>query len=435
LTDKSLNLPLLQTAPYLLGFIAIITLLAGSYPALYLSAFSPIKIFKNNYHTPFAAQRIRQVLVVGQFVIGIALIQGVFIINQQLNFIGNKDLGYDPSAKIVIPLHTEEASERYDILRNELLKNPQIQAVGGTTSHPAEDNLSSFFYFKEGQNPDEGYHAYNAGITPEYMELMGFKLLAGRLFDRQRISSDTIRKAVITNKAMQGIGFDLDNVIGQNISMLFGEKVTFEVIGVIEDFHSNSLHHEMEGQVFDWSPEFPLYYVLAEFATQDMASTIASIEATWQDINPDNPFEFHFLKDQLQQQYQAEQRAGGLIFYATLLAVFIACLGLLGLASFATERRVKEIGIRKVLGASVSQIVTMLSKDFLLLVSIAMLLASPLAWWLCQQWLADFTFRIPLKWWMFLPAGVVAIGVALLTVGFQSLRAALANPVGSLRGE
>lgn len=436
LTDKSLSLPILQNVPYLLGFIGVITLLAGSYPALYLSSFSPSKIFKNNYSNQFSAQRIRQGLVVLQFVIGIGLIQGVFIINQQLNFIGNKDLGYDPSAKIVIPFNTEDAAERYDILRDELLENPQIQALGGTTSHPAEDNLSSFFYFKEGQNPDEGFHAYNAGVTPEYLEMMGFKVLAGRLFDRQRISSDTIRKAVITSTAMQGIGFEVNNVVGENISMMFGEdKLTFEVIGVIEDFHSNSLHYEVEGQVFDWSPEFPLSYAIADVETQDIASTLANIEATWQKINPNDPFEFHFLEDQLQQNYLAEQRASGLIFYATLLAIFISCLGLLGLASFATERRVKEIGIRKVLGASVGNIVGLLSKDFVALVLIALILASPIAWWLCQNWLEDFTFRIEMKWWMFLPAGIVAIVVALLTVSLQSVKAALANPIESLKNE
>ncbi|MEM8525315.1 MAG: FtsX-like permease family protein [Bacteroidota bacterium] len=320
-------------------------------------------------------------------------------------------------------------------MRNELLKNPQIQALGGTTSHPAEDNLSSFFYFKEGQNPDEGFHAYNAGVTPEYMEMMDFEVLAGRLFERQRMSSDTIRKAVITTTAMEGIGFDLDNVIGKNISIIFGEKVTFEVIGVIEDFHSNSLHHELEGQVFDWSPEFPLFYAIADIETENIASVIANIEKTWQQINPNDPFEFHFLEDQLQQNYLAEQRASGLIFYATLLAIFISCLGLLGLASFATERRVKEIGIRKVLGASVTNIVGLLSKDFLILVVIALILASPIAWWLCQSWLEDFTFRVEMKWWMFLPAGIIAIAIALLTVSLQSVKAALANPVESLKNE
>ena len=172
LTDKSLSLPLLSTAPYLLGFAGVITLLAGSYPAFYLSAFNPLKIFKNNYSNQFSAQRIRQSLVVLQFVIGIVLIQAVFVINQQLDFMSQKDLGYDPVAKIVIPLNTVTAANNYELLRNELLKNPQIQALGGTTTHPADDNLSSFFYFKEGQSPDEGFHAYNAGVTPEYLSLI-----------------------------------------------------------------------------------------------------------------------------------------------------------------------------------------------------------------------------------------------------------------------
>lgn len=437
LVDKNLTVNLLdfKVLGWLLIFILVTTFVAGSYPALYLSSFSPVKIFRNNFGNKLSSQQIRKGLVVLQFIISIALIQGILVINEQMSFIQSKNLGYDPEAKIVIPVSTWEVYEKFEPLRNELLKNNQIENIAAASSYPGEINLESYFYFKGGQTPDEGFHVYNSVVTPEFMEMMDFELVKGRFFDRSRLA-DTTRTAVISEAAMRGIGFNLDNVIGQRIFREWsGQRFEWEVIGVIKDYHARSLHSEIQGQVFDWNPSWVSNYIIASANTQNLPQLLNSMEQTWSKINPEVPFEFQFMEERLQQNYDADLRMSGLIFWGTLLAIFISCLGLLGLAAFAAERREKEIGVRKVLGASIPNIVAMLSKDFLKLIIIALIIAIPLSWYGMNQWLDDFAYRIDIQWWMFALAGIFAIGVTLLTVGFQSVKAALTNPIQSLRNE
>ncbi len=270
--------------------------------------------------------------------------------------------------------------------------------------------------------------------TPEYMQLMGFELLAGRLFDPNRLA-DTNSTVVITEAAMKGIGFDLDNAIGQDITLNWEENQTFKVIGVIKDYHAQSLHEEIEGQIYDWSPAWPTKYVMASIDPQNLPTLLSQLESTWEQFNPKEPFEFQFLEDRLQENYLAEQQMSQLVQWGTGLAILICCLGLLGLIGFAADRRAKEISIRKILGASVPNIITLLSKEFILLVLIAFVIAAPISWYLMTQWLNDFAYHITMPWWAFLLSAIVAIGITVLTIAFQSVKAAVGNPVDTLRSE
>lgn len=438
MVDKDLTQQSLDTSTvlgWLFGFILLVTLVAGSYPALYLSSFSPSKIFKNDFGNKLSSTQIRKGLVIIQFIISIALIQGILVINEQMNFISQRNLGFNPEAKIVFPVNTYEVFTRINPLRNELMKNNQINEVTATSDHANGSNMESYFYFKEGQTPDEGFHSLVTYATPEYMKMMDFELIKGRFFDRKRLA-DTTRTAVISEMTMHGMGFTLDSVIGQKIFMEWeGDRLEREIIGVVKDFHTGSLHYEIQGQIFDWSPDRIRNYIIASVSTENIPSLLKSIEQSWQKVNPDVPFESYFLDADLQKNYEADQRMNALIFWGTMLAIFISCLGLLGLAAFAAERREKEIGIRKILGASIVNIVSMLSKDFIKLVVIALVLATPIAWYGMNNWLQNFHYRIEMPWWSYALAGILAIVVAMGTIGFQSLRAASVNPVDSLRNE
>ena len=438
MVGKDLTLQSLDTSLVLgclIGFIFLVTLVAGSYPALYLSSFSPAKIFKNDFGSKLSSQQIRKGLVIIQFIISIALIQGILVINEQMDFINEQSLGFNPEAKIVLPINTYPVFERINPLRNELLKNSQIKEVAATSSYGDGSNMESHFYFKEGQTPDEGFHALITVITPEFLEMMDFELVKGRFFDPNRLG-DTTTTAVISEIAMRGIGFNLDNIIGQKIYREWeGVRFEREVIGVVKDFHAGSLHYKMQGQIFDWNPDWTTNYIVASVEMDNLPSLLKSIEQTWTKINPEVPFEYQFMNAQLEQNYAKDQRLNSLIFWGTMLAIFISCLGLLGLAAFAAERREKEIGVRKILGASILNIVSMLSKDFVKLVIIALILATPIAWYGMSNWLQNFHYRIDMPWWSYAIAGILAIVVALGTIGFQSLKAARVNPVDSLRNE
>lgn len=438
LTGKELSLTFFNDFKilfWLVGFILITTFVAGSYPALYLSSFNPVKIFRKDFGKKVSSKQIRQGLVVFQFCISVALILGILVIHQQMEFIKNKNLGFSPEAKLVVPLNTSEAYNNYVPMRNVLLKNNQIHEIGAASSYPGETNLETYFYFKDGQTAKEGFHAFNNVVTPEFMEMMNFELVAGRQFDPSRFA-DTLNSAVISETAMRGIGFNLDNVLGQNIhSEWQGEKVSLNVIGVIKDYHASSLHNKIQGQVFEWRPQSQTNYMVASVATTDLPKLLTEIKNTWSQFNLSDPFEFQFMEDRLQQNYVANQRMSQLILWGTLLAIFISCLGLIGLSTFAAERRKKEIGVRKVLGASILNIVGLLSRDFLKLVLIALVVALPLSWYGLNQWLNSFAYRIEIGWAVILLASLSAIGIVFITVGVQSAKAALNNPVESLKNE
>ena len=420
---------------WIVVILFIASALVGSYPAIYLPSLNPSEIFHGRATASLSSRQIRRGLVVLQFIVSIALIQGIFVIQKQMDFIREKKLGFSSEEKLVIPINTETSREKFPVLKNEFLTVGQVLAVGGTAAIPGKVNFEDRLVYGEGRSPEDNIHANSHWVDPEYLELMGFKLLAGRLFDRNRIA-DTVRSVIVTETVLPGLGYALDEAVGKKLYWNWdGESHEHEIIGVLEDFHMSSFRNEMKGQVFFWSPDAYTGYLVASVNTAGIDGLINSLKQKWEIHVPNEPFEFYFLDDSLQQAYESDQRLAGLISTFTILAILISCLGLFGLAAFAAEKRGKEISIRKVLGASVSGIVSLLVKDFLMLVLIAMVIATPIAWYFMSKWLMGFHYHTTLSLVSFGLAGMIALLIAFLTVSYQSIRAALANPVERLQSE
>lgn len=438
LMEKELRLGIFSDPLFLPGlavFVFLTTLLAGSYPSLYLSSFSPVSIFRGNVGERLSGNQIRKGLVVLQFIISIALIQGALVINEQMEYTKNKNLGFNSEHKVIIPFNSPSASEHVSTLQNELLKDSRVLSAGGTSAYPGLSHINDILVFGEGQTPDESNHAYQISVDPEYIDLMEFELLEGRSFSRDRLA-DTLNSIVINETLMRGLGYNPENVVGKQMFYEWqGQRHEHNIIGVLKDFHFASLHSEIDGQIFRFDRSNGINFLIATISGQDLSGTLASIEKSWNQINPEEPFEYHFLDDKIQQNYQAELRMGGLIRWGTILAIFVSCLGLLGLATFAAERRMKEISVRKILGASPQHIVRLLSMEFMVLIIIALLIATPVAWYAMDKWLQNFYYHIDMPVWTYLVAGIAALGIALLTITWQTLRAASANPVQALRSE
>ncbi len=438
ISEKELRLDILQDPilfAWLIGLVTVVSLVAGSYPALYLSSFSPVKIFRGKIGDRFSARQVRRVLVVVQFIVSIGLIQGILVIQQQMDFLQKKNLGYNTAAKLVMPMNTTDATQNFSQLKSELLKNPAVKGVGAATSVPGMPNVEDMLVHGEGQPESQTTHAFFCWTDANYLSMMDFELVKGRYFEENRIA-DTIHSSIINEKLVAHLGYTLDDVIGKRFYWSWdGETHSHEIIGVIKDFHAGSLREEIGNHAFFWVPEEGFRYVVANISTDDLANTVNKLGEDWSAVNPAEPFDHFFLDEKIQQAYLQDKRLAQLIIWFTLLAILISCLGLFGLAAFAAESRTKEIGVRKVLGASVTGIVGLLSKEFLLLVTFALLIATPIAWHFMQNWLQDFHYHIDMPWWVFALAGVLAIIVSFATVGFQSVKAALANPVKSLRSE
>jgi putative ABC transport system permease protein len=419
----------------LLGFIALTTFLAGGYPAAYISSFNPVQIFRGKTNSHLSAQQIRRILVGFQFLVSIGLIQGALIIQQQLKYIKNKDLGFNKEEKIIIPHHSESSLSHFDTYREQMLTYPGISQVGGTSAYPGGTNMEDMIMFGKGQTPEEGMHSMLAFTDPEFMELMDFELINGRIFSRESIG-DTSTTVVINEKLAKGLGYTPSTAVGQRMYFDWGqERSSFKIIGVIKNFHASTLHNEMEGYAFFWDNSEVHRFMVANVQMDDIDRTLKEMQSMWASINPEAPFEFYFLDEQLQQNYLSEQRLGGLVSWGTGLAIFISFLGLFGLATFTVERRAREISIRKVLGASITNIVGLLSTDFVRLIAVAFLLASPLSWYIMSNWLRSFEYHVDMPWWAFLLAGIISCTVALTAIGWQSLKAAVANPVDALSRE
>lgn len=438
LTGKEIQLNVFQDpvlALWLIAIIGLTTIVAGSYPSLYLSSFSPVKIFRGQFGDKLSAKNIRKGLVAFQFIISIALIQGALIIHQQLEYCKSKDLGFNPEAKLIIPLNTPESRGSYQPLKNKLLGNAGFKQIGATSIYPGKLNIEDMLFMGEGQTSEQGSHSYRHSVDPDYMHLMDFRLVEGRLFSEDRLA-DTVTSAVITETLVKGLGYSNDNAVGKTMHFNWdGTKYEFNIIGVIKDFHSMSLYRELDGEAFFYNPSGSHNFLVAEIETTDIPTSIAMAEEAWAVTNPSEPFEFYFLDEQLQQNYLASERMNSFILWGTLLAILISCLGLLGLASFAAERRKKEFGVRRVLGASTRSIIGLISSDFLKLVVIALIVASPIAWYMMNNWLNEFHYHISMPWWAFVAAGIAAAVIALVTVTVQTLRSQAINPVESLRSE
>ena len=435
---KSLSTDLLSTgydSGILAAFIVVTTLMVGAYPALYLASFKPIDVLRGYLGGSSSNQGLRKGLVVLQFIVSIALIQGILIITQQMNYIDTRDLGFDKSSKLVIPNNSRSAQQNFFELKNLLLQNSGIAKVGGSSTYPSAVNLENGLINSPGRPQEEAVVGYSSSVDTDYMDLMAFDFVAGRNFDLNR-PSDARGKTVINETLARGVGYDPVDAVGKTIFYnIPSGRSEFEVIGVVRDFHAFALRDEIQGQAFFWDNSMgsSTGYLVADVATTDTAALISNVENAWERVNPGEPLEYFFMEDAIQSDYLPEQRMGDLIFSAAVIAVLISCFGLLGLTAFAAERRSKEIAVRKTLGASVTNVTFVLCRDFMGLVLIAFALATPIAWYGMSQWLNSFYYRTDVEWSVFVIGGVVGLIVALVTMSWQAIRAAIANPVSGLR--
>jgi putative ABC transport system permease protein len=439
LTGKSISFDT-ENIGYFASALVIITLVtglvAGSYPAFYLSSFQPAQVLKGKFAMSNASGWLRRSLVVFQFMIAITLVCGMLIIGRQLQYMQNKNLGFDAHAKVVLPLRTETARTSYEALRNELSKNNAVKLVSAADYMPGNQIWNDMMFYKEGGNMNTAILNYRNTIDYDYMDLLNIKLLAGRQFTSNR-EADADTKLIINRESAKKYGFTPEEAVGQKLYFEWqGKKYDFEIIGVMEDYHQMSLKEEIKPTMFQLSNDAKKYeYLVASVNNENFNKTIASIEQIWKTMVNDTPFEYSFLDQNIQKQYDEDRKVSSIIMSFTFIAMFISCLGLYGLSTYMAERRFKEIGVRKVMGASVTQIVGLMSKEFVKLVVIAFIISVPLAWFVMDKWLQGFAYRISIDVFIFVFAGVAALAIALLTVSFESLKAASTNPVKSLRNE
>ena len=414
--------------PALLGGILIIGVMAGSYPALFLSSFQPVTVLKGTGRSGRSQAVLRNSLVVFQFVISIALLAGTFVVQGQMDLLLNKQLGFEQEHVIVLE-KTWALGDQRAVFKQEVLKHPDVVGFSVTSTVPGRA-IPELFMAPEQAPASEQHNVLITWADHDFAETLGFEVVQGRSFDGALATDSAavvVNETLVRNMAFQG------DPLGQRIR--FGsDSDSYPIIGVVKDFHVKSLHAEIEPFAY-FMQDIALRSAVARVKSYDVPATLAALEETWATFVPDKPFAYSFLEEDIAALYQAEVQTRTLFGMFSVLAIVIACLGLFGLSAFIAERRTREIGVRKVLGATVSGIVLLLSKDFLKLIGVAFLVAVPVAYLAMHRWLEGFAYRIDIAWWVFLVAGLVALAIAMVTVSIQSMKAARANPVEALRYE
>jgi putative ABC transport system permease protein len=431
---------------YAIAFAAITGFLSGSYPALMLSRFRPVLLLKGLKLQNKSGLSLRKGLVVFQFTISVAMIIATIVLFLQVNYLNTANLGFNKDLLVVIDVNTAKARSNFEAVKTEMSKIPTVKNVSVTSRVPGEWKSFRTIKIKNMGSTDEPKVAYMIGADKDFLKTYEIQLLKGRNFDTRADSS-----AIIMNETAAKM-FGITEPAGQIMEIpamsrnadgtftpLNPENIPFkpQVIGIVKDFHFQSLRDKIEPMVlcYNQNPIHVIDYYSARIAATNIKGTLEKLKDVMVKNDKDDPFEYHFLNDQLALFYIEDERRQTILIWAALATIFIACLGLFGLATYSAEQRIKEIGVRKVLGASVYNLASLLSKDFLKLVFIANGVAFPIAWWATNKWLQQYAYHINVQWWVFAVAGVLAIGIAFLTVSYQAIKAALANPVKSLRTE
>jgi putative ABC transport system permease protein len=414
--------------------IILISLLAGFYPSLILSRFRPIETLKGGFaKAGGSGVTVRKSLVIFQFTISVALILGTIIVRSQLQYMQSEKLGLDKDHVLLIHGNAD-LNNKLAAFAEKLKNISGVQDVALTWRSPFETVTGNGFSIKSNPTSDDDWHVVGgiAGDT-HYLSTLGIPLIAGRNFDPAKIKGENTANEYIVNEAfLEHYRLKPNDVIGKEVLLGLTGKGT--IVGVMKNFHTSSLHDKIEPVVLFNNPKY-FASILAHVAPNALPGVLSGIQETWRSYVPMRPFNYSFLDDEYDATYRTEQKSGALMSLFCGLAILVTCLGLLGLMTFIVTQRTKEIGIRKVLGASVMNITTMLSKDFLKLVIIAIVIAAPVAWYFMNHWLQDFAYRINIGWYVFLITGIAALLIAFITIGFQSIKAAMANPVESLRTE
>ena len=418
----------------IIGFLVLIwlvtTLVSGSYPALYLSRFSPKEALKPSANNGGMVSIIRKGLVVVQFSASIILIIGVIVIYKQLEYIQNKNLGYDPENVLAISVSGVRTDESRNTLVNAYERLPNVSIAGSSQGYPGM-GVSGRSLRKS--NSDESIGIQTNTSEYKIAEVLGLKLLSGQLLPKLKHSGDTLVEVILNKTAVNFLGLTPEEAIGKKVNMQLGNNAYIH--GVVDDFNFASLHSPIGAYAFHNSQREPKSYILLRFKSEVLSETISRFKSIFKEVMPNLAFEYTFLDKNLELLYAKEQRTANVGLLFSVLAVLVACLGLFGLAAYMAEQRNKEIGIRKVFGASVSKIIQLLSIDFIRLVIISLIISFPLAFYLMNNWLQDFAYRINISWEIFLTAGFLALMITLITVGYQAVKAAIANPIKSLRTE
>jgi putative ABC transport system permease protein len=432
LTGKSVHL---FSSPFLLFFVVGVSILlgivSGLYPAIILSGFSPMRVLKGNYQQSSSGRILRKSLVVVQFTATIVFVTGIIVVNSQMRFIKHKSLGFNKDGLIFFRIHgNTDVIDGYKAFKNELLSSPLINSVTTSNALPLGLGLEDF----ETEGPEGKLIQMNMAslrTDSDYMNVFEIELIAGRNF-QPGIIRDTIQPVILNEAAVQASGWEsAQTAIGKSIKV---EGQYGEVIGVIKNFHFNSLHDRLGPLViYPVSQRFSRMTLKADVS--DVTATTEWIEQVWRRHFPSAIIDYSFFDGQLEEQYRAEEQFGKVLTYSSIMSLLIACLGLYGLVLHAASQKLKEIGIRKVLGASVNGIVLMLSKDFLKLVMISIFIAIPIGWYIMSNWLENFAYRTTIAGWMFLAASLIVIVIAMVTVSLEAIKASLTNPVDSLRSE
>ena len=429
LTAKEIVIPFNDSGFWwvIAGLIIITGVISGSYPALYLSSFRPVRVLKGTLKFSRSALWFRKGLVVFQFVLSIILIIGTIIVSRQVDFIQNTNLGYDRENLVYIPLEGDLPG-KYELFKNQAMKMPGIKAVTRMTDAPTALHNGTSGVNWEGKDPNTDVDFSYSTVGYDYIKTMHLELLQGRDFSKD-FATDSAGY-IVNESALKIIGYK--DPVGKPLE--FWRKKG-RIIGVLKDFHLNSLHEKIDPMVLRLNENIDYGTALVRTAPGKTKEALTSLEKLCKGLNPKFPFTYQFSDEEYQKLYISEQLVSRLTSYFSFLGRFISCLGLLGLVLFTSEQRTPEFGIRKVLGASPASLFNLLSSEFLWLVLIALVIASPLAWLVMNKWLENYEYRVDVSWWMFVMAGVLAMLIALITISFQAIKSARANPVTSLRSE
>ena len=424
----------IQIIEYMVIFLFVTAFVAGIYPAFYLSSFKPTVVLKGKNKDKGSAALLRKVLVVGQFVISIVLISAILVISDQVDFIKNKDLGFQPSSKLIIPL-ANDLDKKAPLLKDRFKMLAEVSEVGGGNYIPGEYIFSDLFLYKQGESVDEAVHLYQNWVDANYVKALDMKLIAGKHF-RADIKDDSVSARVILNReAVSQFGFTPEEAVGQTLYGQWGNvEYNYRIVGVIDDINQTSLHKNIEPTML-LCGDGEVGQLVVKADIQNYSKTMAGLESIWKEIIPDTPFEAFTLNDHIIKQYHSDFKTFNLIKYFAFISIFISCMGLYALSVFVAERRFKEIGVRKVLGANIKDILVMVAKDLSLLVIVAFIVSVPISIYVMNIWLSGFAYKVDQQPITYVIAGFATIMIAWLTIGYQSVKAARTNPVDVLKDE